>query len=54
MDSDCRGDWCLTGQMINQCTAICFTDADCIAGWHCVPQLSTLPSGNYLQLACSP
>jgi hypothetical protein len=51
-DNDCRGDWCGT---TNQCAGICFTDADCtVSGWHCIPQASSFPMGNYLLLACGP
>jgi hypothetical protein len=50
-DNMCRGAWCDTGQ----CTNICFTDADCtVVGWRCIPQASSLPTGNYLLLACGP
>jgi hypothetical protein len=49
-NSDCQGAWCLS----NRCTNICFTDAECISGWHCTPQPDAVPSGNGLVLACGP
>lgn len=51
-DEMCQGDWCGTS---SQCTSICFTNADCtVVGWTCTPQPSTLPTGDYLLLACGP
>ena len=53
-DSVCKGDWCLD---TNVCSNACFTDADCVSGWHCTPQPDTPPtgsSGGYFVLACAP
>ncbi len=50
-NNQCQGDWCGT---TSQCTSICFTSSDCISGWTCTPQPSTLATGNYLLLVCGP
>jgi hypothetical protein len=51
-DSDCLSQFC--DPTSNQCTDVCFTNADCTkSGWHCRPeqvQLST--GGSYSVLLC--
>jgi hypothetical protein len=50
-NDQCLGAWCGTG---NQCSNICFTDAQCIQGWRCTPQPDVLATGTYLVLGCGP
>lgn len=47
----CSGGWC---DPHGRCTALCFGDDDCIAGWRCAPRPYLLPTGSYVVLGCGP